>query len=164
MTGAEIALVVVAAFFAGAMNAIAGGGTFLSFPALLAVGVPPVVANASNAVALWPASLSSAFALRRELKRHRAILPALSLAALVGGATGGLLLLATSDNTFSTLIPWLLLTATALFAASGRISAWLAARRTRPQEADTRTPATRRSTTPRRPRATRGARRTATGR
>ena len=129
MSGSEAALIAVAAFFAGAMNAIAGGGTFLSFPALLAAGVPPVMANASNAVALWPASLSSAYAFRRELKRHRGVLAGLSLAALVGGAAGGLLLLATSDRSFSALIPWLMLTATLLFAASGRISAWLDRRR-----------------------------------
>lgn len=124
-----MAIVAIAAFFAGAMNAIAGGGTFLSFPALLAVGVPPVAANASNAVALWPASLSSAYAFRRELKHHRASLVGLSVAALLGGVIGGVLLLSTSDNTFTVLIPWLLLTATALFASSGRISGWLRNRR-----------------------------------
>src|SRR5690606_23979289 len=67
----EIALVAVAAFLAGALNSVAGGGTFFSFPALLAVGVPPVVANASNSVALWPASLSGAWAYRHELARYK---------------------------------------------------------------------------------------------
>nr|HPR06342.1 sulfite exporter TauE/SafE family protein [Denitromonas sp.] len=62
MTASEITLIGVAAFLAGAMNSVAGGGTFFSFPALLAVGVPPVMANASNAVALWPASLAGALA------------------------------------------------------------------------------------------------------
>ena len=60
-----------AAFCAGAMNSVAGGGTFFSFPALLAAGVPPVVANASNSVALWPASLSGAWAYRTELARYK---------------------------------------------------------------------------------------------
>lgn len=135
MTLYEAAVVAIAAFFAGAMNAVAGGGTFLSFPAMLSVGVPPVVANASNAVALWPASLSSAYAFRRELAAQRGSLLGLSVAALIGGVAGGLLLLATSNRTFSVLIPWLLLIATALFAASGRISAWLRERRTRPHGA-----------------------------
>ena len=65
----EIALIGIAAFAAGAVNSVAGGGTFFSFPALLAVGVPPVVANASNSVSLWPGSLAGAWAFRRELKR-----------------------------------------------------------------------------------------------
>ncbi|MCC6879135.1 MAG: TSUP family transporter, partial [Rhodocyclaceae bacterium] len=115
----QIALIGIAAFAAGAMNSVAGGGTFFSFPALLAVGVPPVMANASNSVSLWPASISSALAYRRELARYRTMLPALSVVAFCGGVAGGLLLLATHDNTFSILIPWLLLVATLLFAFSG---------------------------------------------
>ncbi|HEY8606531.1 MAG TPA: sulfite exporter TauE/SafE family protein [Noviherbaspirillum sp.] len=121
----QIALVGTAAFCAGAMNSVAGGGTFLSFPALLAVGVPPVVANASNSVALWPASLSGAWAYRQELARYKRYLIPMGFVSLVGGVCGGLLLLATSDAKFSVLIPWLLLFATVLFAFSGRISALL---------------------------------------
>lgn len=118
----EIAIVAVAAFLAGAANSVAGGGTFFSFPALLAVGVPPVIANASNAVALWPGSLAAAWAFRRELRRFSASLPLLSGLAFVGGAGGGLLLLHTSNERFSVLIPWLLLLATALFAFSAPLS------------------------------------------
>ena len=121
----QIALVGMAAFCAGAMNSVAGGGTFLSFPALLAVGVPPVAANASNSVALWPASLSGAWAYRKELARYKRYLIPLGAVSLVGGVGGGLLLLATQDNTFSRLIPWLLLFATLLFAFSGQISGLL---------------------------------------
>lgn len=121
----EILLVGFAAFCAGAMNSMAGGGTFFSFPALLAVGVPPVVANASNSVALWPASLSSAWAYRQELARYRRYLIPMGIVSFLGGVAGGLLLLATKDAIFSRLIPWLLLFATVLFAFSGRISAWL---------------------------------------
>jgi uncharacterized membrane protein YfcA len=121
----QIALVGFAAFAAGAMNSVAGGGTFLSFPALLAVGVPPVAANASNSVALWPASLSGAWAYRMELARYKRYLIPMGIVSLAGGIGGGLLLLATKDATFSKLIPWLLLFATVLFAFSGRISAWL---------------------------------------
>lgn len=125
---ASFALIAIGAFVAGGMNAMAGGGTFFSFPALLAAGVPPVMANASNTVALWPASLSSAWAYRRELERHRRFALLLIGASFVGGICGGLLLLATSNAAFAQLIPWLLLTATALFAFAGhvqRIVAWL---------------------------------------
>jgi uncharacterized protein len=125
MSSWQIALVSIAAFCAGAMNAVAGGGTFFSFPALLAVGVPPVVANASNSVALWPASLSGAWAYRKELAHYRRYLIPMGIVSFIGGIAGGLLLLATKDAMFSKLIPWLLLFATVLFAFSGKISVWL---------------------------------------
>jgi len=125
MNAWHIALVGIAAFCAGAMNSVAGGGTFLSFPALLAVGVPPVAANASNSVALWPASLSGAWAYRQELARYKRYLVPMGIVSLLGGIAGGLLLLATTDGAFSRLIPWLLLFATLLFAFSGKISALL---------------------------------------
>lgn len=125
MSAWQIALVGFAAFCAGAMNSVAGGGTFFSFPALLAVGVPPVVANASNSVALWPASLSGAWAYRAELTRYKRYLIPMGLVSFAGGIGGGLLLLATKDATFSRLIPWLLLFATVLFAFSGKLSVLL---------------------------------------
>jgi uncharacterized membrane protein YfcA len=128
MSSWQIALVAMAAFCAGAMNSVAGGGTFFSFPALLAVGVPPVAANASNSVALWPASLSGAWAYRKELARYKRYLIPMGIVSLLGGVGGGLLLLATQDATFSRLIPWLLLFATVLFTFSGRISAWMRTR------------------------------------
>ncbi|WP_371322825.1 sulfite exporter TauE/SafE family protein [Dechloromonas sp. ZY10] len=124
-------LVAASAFLAGNLNAIAGGGSFFSFPALLAVGLPPVTANASNAVALWPASLSSAFAYRHEVRRSGRQALALMFAALTGGMLGGLLLLATSNAAFARLIPWLLLLATGLFAFSAevnRLVKWVQAR------------------------------------
>ena len=114
-------LVAGGAFLAGAMNAMAGGGTFFSFPALLAAGVPPVTANASNTVALWPASLSSAWAYRQELARHKAWVIGLTAVSFFGGIGGGLLLLATSNDAFAKMIPWLLLVATALFAFSSQV-------------------------------------------
>ncbi len=129
MTASDWILLALGGFGAGAMNAIAGGGTFISFPALLAIGLPPVTANASNSVALWPASLASAWAYRRELARYRQHLPRLTLAAFVGGALGGGLLLVTSNALFARLVPWLLLTATLLFALAPRINRWLEARR-----------------------------------
>ncbi len=100
---------------AGAMNALAGGGTFFSFPALLATGLAPITANATNSVALWPASLASALAYRRELLPHQQQLPAMVVRAALGGAIGAGLLLMTPQQTFAQLIPWLLLTATLLF-------------------------------------------------
>jgi len=118
---ASFALIAAGAFLAGGMNAIAGGGTFFSFPALLAIGVPPITASASNTVALWPASLSGAWAYRREAMRHRRWALILIGVSLVGGICGGLLLLAISNAAFAQLIPWLLLTATALFAFSGQV-------------------------------------------
>ncbi len=114
-------LVAGGAFLAGAMNAMAGGGTFFSFPALLAAGVPPVTANASNTVALWPASLSSAWAYRQELARHKTWVIGLTVVSFFGGIGGGLLLLATSNDAFAKMIPWLLLIATALFAFSNQV-------------------------------------------
>lgn len=110
------------AFLAGGMNAIAGGGTFFSFPALLAAGVPPVTANASNTVGLCPASLISAWAYRREALRHGRWAMLLMATSFFGGIAGGLLLLAISNAAFSRLIPWLLLVATALFAFSSQVS------------------------------------------
>jgi uncharacterized membrane protein YfcA len=127
MNSWQIALVALAAFCAGALNSVAGGGTFFSFPALLAAGVPPVAANASNSVALWPASLSGAWAYRKELARYKRYLIPMGIVSFLGGVGGGLLLLRTQDATFSRLIPWLLLFATVLFALSGKVSAWLRA-------------------------------------
>lgn len=121
-------IIAAGAFMAGGMNAMAGGGTFFSFPALLAAGVPPVVANASNTVALWPASFSSAWAYRREARRHPRMAIILAIVSVLGGLAGGLLLMATSNESFAKLIPWLLLLATSLFASSAHISrlvAWL---------------------------------------
>ncbi|MHA3903546.1 sulfite exporter TauE/SafE family protein [Castellaniella sp. WN] len=119
----EISFLITTAFIAGAVNAVAGGGTFFSFPALLAVGVPPVIANASNAVALWPASLSSAWEYRRELALHKGNLAWLSGVSFIGGIGGGLLLLAIQEAVFTSLIPWLLLFATLLFACSQPLKA-----------------------------------------
>ncbi|MBK8524810.1 MAG: sulfite exporter TauE/SafE family protein [Betaproteobacteria bacterium] len=118
---ASFALIAAGAFLAGGMNALAGGGTFFSFPALLAIGVPPITASASNTVALWPASLSSAWAYRHEAMRHRRWALILIGVSLVGGIAGGLLLMGISNAAFSKLIPWLLLIATALFAFSGQV-------------------------------------------
>ena len=134
MTLWDVLLIGAGGFAAGAVNSMAGGGTFFSFPALLAVGLPPVVANASNSVALWPGSLSGAWAYRHELARYRRYLLPMGAASFLGGAAGGLLLLLAGDARFSALIPWLLAFATLLFAFSPQLSKAL--RRMRPARQD----------------------------
>ncbi|MHB8301415.1 MAG: sulfite exporter TauE/SafE family protein [Acidobacteriaceae bacterium] len=106
-----------AAFFAGGINAIAGGGSLLSFPALLQAGILPIQANATNTVALLPGQFTSAAAYRHELRRHHSLLLPLLLAAFTGGLLGARLLMGTRQEQFLHLVPWLLLTATFLFAA-----------------------------------------------
>ncbi len=109
-------LIFLAGTGAGAVNAVAGGGTLLSFPVLLWLGRDPIVANASNAIALWPGSLASAFAFRRELAAAPRLLRWLLPPSAVGAAFGGWLLLATPTRLFTTLVPFLILGATLLIA------------------------------------------------
>ena len=103
-----------AALVAGAINAVAGGGTLISFPAAIAAGLSPLVANATNAVALTPASLGSAWGYRRELARDRHVLRVLLLPSLLGGAGGSVLLLVTPQRLFDAAVPGLVLLATLL--------------------------------------------------
>ena len=113
----ESSVLLVAAFFGGALNAVAGGGSFLTLPALIFVGVPPVAANATGTVALLPGYGASAWAYREELRGEGPLpLRALVGLALLGGALGAGLLLTTSDAVFRQLVPALLLFATAIFA------------------------------------------------
>src|SRR5581483_6839674 len=120
---------VLAAMAGGALNAVAGGGSFLTFPTLLFAGVAPIEANATSAVALWPGSVSSAFGYREDLrgKWRKLVLP-LAGAAIVGGLVGALLLLSTPQETFRRLVPWLLLVATLVFAVGPRVTSALRAR------------------------------------
>jgi uncharacterized membrane protein YfcA len=122
MTFATGAFLLMAAAIGGAINSVAGGGSFVAFPALLFAGVPAVPANATNTIALWPGTLASAVAYRRELRDVRRELLPLGAAGLLGGLAGSLLLLRTSDRTFVLLIPWLLLFATVLFSFGGAIA------------------------------------------
>jgi uncharacterized protein len=118
-----ILLLIVAAFAAGAINSVAGGGSFLTFPSLVFAGVPAVIANASNTVALVPGSLASAFSYRGDIARmEEGRIKTWFWVSLLGGAIGAALLLVTSDKTFRQIAPWLLLFATLLFAFGGRIS------------------------------------------
>jgi uncharacterized membrane protein YfcA len=105
-----------AAGIAGALNALAGGGSFISFPALLFTGIPPVEANATNTVALWPGLVASAMAYLKRLNAPLRVLAPLMVTSVLGGWAGALLLLKTPQHTFMRLVPWLLLAGTLLFA------------------------------------------------
>jgi uncharacterized protein len=112
-----------AAAVGGAINSVAGGGSFVAFPALLFAGAAPIPANATNTIALWPGSAASAVAYRRELRDVRQELAPLGGAAVIGGFVGSLLLLRTPEHAFVLLIPWLLLFATVLFSFGGAVAA-----------------------------------------
>lgn len=115
-------LLAAAAFGAGVLNAIAGGGSFLTFPALVFAGIPPIAANATSAVAVSPGYLGSSWEFRRELAElSPALLRREVVLAAGGGVCGALLLLVTPARVFSGLVPWLLLFATALFALGPRL-------------------------------------------
>ncbi|OUS22103.1 hypothetical protein A9Q95_03455 [Rhodobacterales bacterium 59_46_T64] len=114
----DILVLVAAGFVAGILNAVAGGGTFLTFPALVYVGLPVVTANATATLAALPGYLGSAYAFRREVQTEGPMgLKAIVITAAIGGVLGGGLLLVTSNDLFSGLVPWLLLLATVLFGA-----------------------------------------------
>jgi hypothetical protein len=115
MTAADAALLFSAGTVAGALNSVAGGGSFVSFPALLFTGVPAIPANATNTIALQPGAMASAWAYRRQFSAHRAAVVALGAVSLAGGLAGALLLLKTPERTFLWILPWLLLFATLLF-------------------------------------------------
>jgi uncharacterized protein len=118
------ALLFLAAFIGGALNAVAGGGSFLTLPALLYTGVAPVSANATSTFAMWPASVASALAYRGEIARARRWMVSLGTISLAGGLLGGLLLVRTSDDSFVRLLPWLMLIAAVTFSFGSRITAW----------------------------------------
>ncbi len=119
------AWLLIAAFIAGGINAMAGGGSFLSFPAMLGVGVPPIQANATNTVALWPGQAVSIFGFRRDLADHTHLLMSVMLAGVSGGVIGAYVLLRTGQTTFLRLVPWLLLIAATLFWISGPLGQWV---------------------------------------
>jgi uncharacterized membrane protein YfcA len=119
----RLALLLAAGAMGGALNSVAGGGSFIVFPSLLVAGLPAVAANATTTVALWPASVASAYAYRKDLPRERATLGLLAVASAVGGGVGGRLLLATSDATFAVVLPWLLFVASAVFTLGPRARA-----------------------------------------
>jgi uncharacterized protein len=117
---------VVAAFLAGVLNAVAGGGSFLSFPALLGMNILPVQANATNTVAIWPGQLTSVAAYWPDVRKNVRAAVLMGLAGLLGGTAGAVVLLNTPQRTFLHLVPWLLLGAASTFAISGPVSRALA--------------------------------------
>ncbi len=126
----------LAALAAGAINAVAGGGSFLSFPSLLLVGIPPVNANATSTVALWPGQPASVWAYRQEIRDipRRTFIP-LTVTGIVGGIAGAYVLLITPQATFLNLVPWLLLAATLIFTLSGQVTRWVGHRQSQPHAA-----------------------------
>lgn len=126
MVFTNLLVLFIAAILGGTLNSVAGGGSFIGFPALVSVGVPPIQANTTNTIALWPGSVAAAWAFRKELVRqNKTLLLTLIGASLLGGIGGAQLLIHTSQTTFLRLIPFLLLLATLLFAFSPLINARL---------------------------------------
>ena len=115
MDAIRLLLVVVAAAIGGAINAIAGGGTLVTFPALVGLGIPAIVANATSTVALWPGGIASMYGYRHELAGVRSWAVGFAVPSLVGGLAGALLLLRTPGERFDRIVPWLVLGATLLF-------------------------------------------------
>jgi uncharacterized membrane protein YfcA len=130
----RLALLCFAALVGGALNAMAGGGSFISFPSLLGAGVPPIEANATNTVALWPGQFTSIFGYWKDLRRHFHLLWTVVPSSLIGGVAGAFVLLATKQMTFYRMVPYLLLLAAILFWLSEPISKRLL--RNRPGGAD----------------------------
>lgn len=126
MTFATILIPFIAAILGGTLNAVAGGGSFISFPSLIYVNVPPIPANATSTTALWPASVSAAWAFKKELaQQNKIFLLVLGIASFLGGAGGAILLIQTPQTTFTRMIPFLMLAATLLFAFSPMVNARL---------------------------------------
>jgi uncharacterized protein len=138
LTPLDLGLLALAALGGGAVNALAGGGTLITFPALIAVGVPPLNANTTNTVALVPGYLGGTLGQRHDLRGQRRRVWVMLAPAVAGGVLGGVLLLLSGEKLFGQLVPWLILLATALLAAEP----WLkktAVRRLRSHDAAGRT-------------------------
>ena len=120
-------LLLIAGLVGGALNSLAGGGSFIVFPALLAVGVPPVIANASNTYAALPGYASGAVGYWHAITKHKDRLALYSIISVIFGWVGAELLLVVSDEQFSLVVPWLMLFAVLLFAFGNRLNAFVAA-------------------------------------
>ena len=128
ITVGQYALIAFAALVAGAFNALAGGGTLITFPMLTAIGIPPVAANITNTVAMCPGYFGATAAQAPYLKGQRERMLYILPASVVGGLIGGILLLYTSEKVFAVLVPYLILMATILLAVQEPMKAWLARR------------------------------------
>lgn len=125
-----------AAFAAGAINAVAGGGSLVSFPALLAVGYSSKVSNVTNSVALWPGYVGGSYGYRGELDRQRRRIALLAIPSVLGALVGSVILLGTSESLFDRLVPFLILFACALMAVQDRLAAWALSHKLSAQSAD----------------------------
>lgn len=121
MDAPELVVLFAAATVAAAINAVAGGGSLISFPALLVVGHPPMAANVTNTVALWPGYAAGSWAYRRELARQRHLAARLWPAAFAGALVGSVVLLATPESTFEALVPFLIYFASATLLLQRRL-------------------------------------------
>jgi uncharacterized membrane protein YfcA len=127
--GLEAPLAAAAAFAAGVINALAGGGTLVTFPALTALGLTAITANTTSTVALCPGYFGGTVAQRRDLAGQGRRVALLATSGALGGTLGGVLLLATDEKLFRALVPWLLLVASLLLAVQGRVRGWITRRR-----------------------------------
>lgn len=134
----EYPLLALAAFVAGAINAVAGGGSLVSFPALVAAGYPSKVSNVTNTVALWPGYVGGSVGYAAQLKDQRRRIVILSIPSILGAIVGSAILLTTSEKAFDQIVPFLIIFAAALMAAQPRLSAFVT--RHRPQGAEGKTP------------------------
>jgi uncharacterized membrane protein YfcA len=132
MSYQDLLIAALAAVAAGAVNALAGGGTLISFPVLVAVGVPPVAANVTNAIALCPGYFGATLAQLPHLKGQRAQLLLLVPVAVVGGLVGGIILLRTGERTFTALVPWMILAASLLLAIQEPVKKFVSKRLSNP--------------------------------
>jgi uncharacterized protein len=132
LSALDLGFIGVAALAAGAVNALAGGGTLITFPALTAVGVPALNANITNTVALSPGYVGGTLAQRADLAGQRARVRAVAIPAIIGGLVGGALLLIAGAATFRALVPWLILVASALLAIDPLAKRWARARLSHP--------------------------------
>lgn len=130
-SGVEFFVVGMAAMAAGAVNALAGGGTLITFPTLVAMGFPAVASNVTNTVALCPGYLGATLAQSNDLRGQSARLWLLLPAGVIGGVIGGILLLRTGERVFSQLVPYLILLASGLLAVQGPLRKWLVRRANR---------------------------------
>jgi uncharacterized membrane protein YfcA len=124
----EIVAILLAGMAAGTINTVVGSGTLITFPTLLAFGIPPVTANVSNTIGLVPGSVSGAIGYRRELAGQRSRVLRLSVASLIGGTAGAVLLLVLPEDAFTAIVPVLIVLGLVLVVCQPRISAWVAKR------------------------------------
>ncbi len=125
LTPIQYGFLAIAAVAAGLINALAGGGSLITFPTLMAVGIPPVMANVTNTVALCPGYLGATLAQKKDLHGQQKRIQLLLPSAVIGGIIGGILLLNSSDKVFERLIPFLILLAAALLAFQDTLRSWL---------------------------------------